>query len=584
MKAQVVFKTIVPQHPVISGESFQVQYIIEDAEKPGSFRAPLFGNFRVVTGPNIYTGTVASGKGRVSLRNTVYTLVGLKTGMFVIPGATATVDGKMMKSNDVVVEVIPEEEANKRLGKEPRVGNSAYFLEPGEDAYEKIRQNLFLKVMVDKKNCFVGEPVLATFKLYSRLESRSDIVKNPGFYGFTVYDMINLADKQSAIEKVNGNSFDVHTIRKVQLYPLQAGVFTIDAMEIKNNVEFSKSVVNQKTEQEITEGVLNNNDPGSAGENTQTFETDIRTDPVVINVKPVPVKNKPAGFNGATGMFRMKALIEKNKLAKNEEGVFEISISGKGNFIQLSAPTVQWPAGIEAFEPVVRDSLDKTTSPLGGTRVFRYAFVSARPGEYMIPPVSFSFYNPDSGGFKTITTPPLKVSIGSNENIIPSGAKTADVKNADKGKNFWLIGGIAGLFTLCGSVWFYRSRQRRSGKIPIESVAPASGLSVEETLAPVFLWEKASGQNFYSSLHQAVWNFFGYHFNLSGSQMNKENLNTIMKKIQIPQNLIEETGHILKVCEAGMFTAVNVGADKGRFLEDAKRVLEKISEKIKDNS
>ena len=52
-----------------------------------------------------------------------------------------------------------------------------------------------MKVLVDKRVCFVGEPVTAIFKLYSRLESKSDIVKNPGFYGFTVQDMINLDDK-----------------------------------------------------------------------------------------------------------------------------------------------------------------------------------------------------------------------------------------------------------------------------------------------------------------------------------------------------------------------------------------------------
>ena len=57
-----------------------------------------------------------------------------------------------------------------------------------------------MKVLVDKKVCFVGEPVTATFKLYSRLESKSDIVKNPGFYGFTVQDMINLDNRLTAVE------------------------------------------------------------------------------------------------------------------------------------------------------------------------------------------------------------------------------------------------------------------------------------------------------------------------------------------------------------------------------------------------
>ena len=73
-----------------------------------------------------------------------------------------------------------------------------------------MQQNLFMKVLVDKRVCFVGEPVTATFKLYSRLESKSDIVKNPGFYGFTVQDMINLDDKLTAVENINGKNFDVH--------------------------------------------------------------------------------------------------------------------------------------------------------------------------------------------------------------------------------------------------------------------------------------------------------------------------------------------------------------------------------------
>jgi len=40
--AQVSFKTIVPQHPIAPGESFQVQYIIENAEKISDFLPPSF--------------------------------------------------------------------------------------------------------------------------------------------------------------------------------------------------------------------------------------------------------------------------------------------------------------------------------------------------------------------------------------------------------------------------------------------------------------------------------------------------------------------------------------------------------------
>ena len=68
--------------------------------------------------------------------------------------------------------------------------------------------------------------------------------------------MINLADKEKSVENINGKFYDVHTIRKVQLYPLQPGAYTIDPMEIRNKVEFSRSIVSKKTEQKIYEGVF----------------------------------------------------------------------------------------------------------------------------------------------------------------------------------------------------------------------------------------------------------------------------------------------------------------------------------------
>jgi hypothetical protein len=54
VQAQVHFKTIVPPQPVMSGESFQVQYIIEDGDKTMNVKPPVFNNFRFVTGPTIY--------------------------------------------------------------------------------------------------------------------------------------------------------------------------------------------------------------------------------------------------------------------------------------------------------------------------------------------------------------------------------------------------------------------------------------------------------------------------------------------------------------------------------------------------
>ncbi|MGH2552474.1 MAG: BatD family protein, partial [Chitinophagaceae bacterium] len=299
LKSQNRFETIGPGRPVIAGESFQIQFVIAEADKVTNFKAPLFNNLRFISGPNQYNGSATTPNGIIAIRNIVYTLEALYPGQYKINGAFAMINGKPFRSNDLTLEVIAKGKTEKKPDGKAAGFNADYMLRPGEDPYDKIRKNLFLKVEVDRKSCYAGEPVLAEFKLYSRLESYSDIVKNPGFYGFTVYDMINLADKRVNTEMLNGKLFDVHTIRKVQLFPLQAGSYTIDAMEVKNKIEFSRSMVSKKPEQEIIEGLGGEDHTGAGNENTVMFETTMHTDPVVIRVKPVPVTGGRKGYNGA---------------------------------------------------------------------------------------------------------------------------------------------------------------------------------------------------------------------------------------------------------------------------------------------
>jgi hypothetical protein len=432
---------------------------------------------------------------------------------------------------------------------------------------------------VDKRNCFVGEPVLATFKLYSRLESKSDIVKNPGFYGFTVHDMVNLSDKQVATENVNGKAFDVHTIRKVQLYPLQAGIFTIDAMEVRNNIEFSRSTVNKKTEQEIVEGVLGNNESDEKKGNTEAFESSMSTEPVTIDVKPLPDKTKPISFDGATGLFTISADAVKNKLSRDEGDMLEITISGKGNFVQLNAPAVQWPKGMEGFEPSIKDSLDKSTTPLTGSRTYRYPFVSATAGAYTIPAIIFSFFNPDSGNYKTITTGVLQVKVDNKKvdaaNINQGKIKTTAIKN-----NFWVIGGGILLF-IGGLFWFFKRRKINTEQTPVQPIEKKSDcLSAEQMLSPASLLVKADDKIFYAALRQSFWNYFEFQFNLSGSEMSKDNIVVKLKESKVNEELINELKNILQQCETGIFTNANLLVDKSQLLNKARKILGKINESL----
>ena len=495
VKAQIAFSTVVPLQAVVVGTSFQVQYVIEGAESVDDFKPPVFENFRIVTGPNIYNGSSASVTGLKRVRNIVYTLEATRPGKFIISGATATINNKPYQSNYTSLVVISEKEA-KRLAKQERENSiSNYFLRPGEDPYKKIKENLFLKVQVDKKTCYAGEPVLATFKLYSCLESKSDIVKNPGFYGFSVFDMINLSDKEVLAEKINGKLFDVHTIRKVQLFPLQAGVFSIDPMEIRNRVEFSRTAVSRKTEQEIVEGMFGNREEVEKND-VVNYETEISTESVTINVAPTPAKNKPVDFNGATGRFFITASLLENELAKNEEGMLEVTINGTGNFIQLTAPSINWPEGIDAFEPTVKDNFDKNISPLTGTRTFRFPFVCSLKGLNIIPPIQFNYFDIDSNSYKTITTSIVKLDVIEVQRVNPAETKSkTSMTDVNKTSSRLAAGIVIGLVLLVLIYWFGK---RNEITTEVSNVLGAR-LDADEILQPAAELINADDNHFYSS-------------------------------------------------------------------------------------
>ena len=570
VNSQVELKTVVPTQPLIAGESFQIQYVLTGSEKAFIGVPSLSGNFKIISGPIEYSGTTILESKVIPVRNSVYTVVATRPGKFVVSGTYAVINGHVFYSKNNNVTII--EKDNPLQNQESTL--SEYYLRTGEDPYVKIRKNLFVKVLVSKRSCFIGEPLLATFKLYSRLESKSDIVKNPGFYGFSVYDMVNLSDKEMITEKINGQLFDVHTIRKVQLYPLQAGMFTLDPMQINNKVEFSRSTVSKKPEQEIAEGVLGKSETAIPEDGVEVYETEISTEPVTINVKSLPDKNQPLNYNGATGNFSITSMLTKNNLSKNEEGIVEIIISGKGNFIQISAPVIQWPAGIESFESFGKDSLDNTTIPLTGSRTFRYPFICTAPGSYQIPVVGFSFFDTDSNLYKTITTKKVEV-IVSNEDR--KSMVIVEQKNsiAEKSEKPARTAGIVVVSVVLLVLLYWTVRKKEPEKLT-EATKLTEKLSIENLLVPAYAASSVEGNQFYITLYEVIWNFAAEQFGLSGSEMNKQTLGVRLNETNMDSNIKEKLYIVLEECEAAMFTNASLYHDRSQLLSETKKVMEHI--------
>jgi BatD DUF11 like domain len=577
LHAQPVIRTVIPEKAVITGEPFRIQFVVENSNINQRFDAPDFFGLKIIRGPEVYSGTQYIKGKKAEITNYVYTIVADRTGEYRISPAAVKLNGLIYPGNEFIISVIQKDKSNW-LKKEDN--SSGYVLMPGEDPYKKIAENLFVKLFVDRRACFVGEPIVASFKLFSRLQSKSEIIKNPGFYGFSVNDMISLDDRVKETERVNGKDFEVHTIRKVQLYPLSAGEFTIDEMKIDNRVEFSRSMIIKKTEQEISEGVLNKGNDEAATPGAEVFETSLSTEAVTIKVNPLPAKNKPVDFNGAAGNFTIKATLEKIGLEKNEEGFLIIRIEGKGNFTQVTAPRIDWPKELEGFEPAVTDLFDNRNVPLSGSRVFRYPFISTAPGTWTIPAVRFSFYNTDSNKYRSISTGSNTVTISNMEFkkketvTTAQGEKPISIEAVNKKASRIAFTLVALL--VVGVVGYLLYKERNSKKeMPI--VIPEIKLpSADEVFEPLSIDENITGNNFYPLLQRCTWKYLTQLYNLSGTEMNKNVLAKKMVQHGNDQQLIDDTLSLLTQFETAIFTKLETEENRQELLDKTKSVLKRI--------
>jgi hypothetical protein len=255
-----------------------------------------------------------------------------------------------------------------------------------------------------------------------------------------------------------------------------------------------------------------------------------------------------------------------------------VTIKGKGNFSQLTGPVIQWPSGVEGFEALVNEQFDKLTAPFKGQKIFRYPFVSSKPGDYNLPVIKFSFFDPDSNTYKTVSVNPGHVTITNKEKASPTvtaGEKKRSIADVNR-KASLVAAGIVVLAVLV--VLLYWVMRRKEPEKPVEMVEETPVVvspSADEILQPATEQLQNNDKEFYSSLYQSIWSHLAQQFNLSGTEMNKQ-----MLSIKLDEQGFAGKNDLLQIlqhCETGMFTNAVLEENREELLKKVKSLLEQMN-------
>ncbi len=574
--AQVKLSAVPSKTVVQPYETFQVQFFAEGASSADEFVAPSFRNFEKIGEPILSTGWTWVNGSLTEYISYTYVLRSRIKGKLSIASAVMKLKGKILTSQPVNIQITDAAPINSDLNSSLQEEKPDYYLAPGEDAIEKIKKNLFVKAFVDKQTCYVGEALLASFKLYTRLESESKILKRPSFNGFSVIDLEEPEAGLFTKEMLNGRMYNCYLIRKVLLFPLQSGELSIEPVEINNLVHLIKVGNGKNWVDELVEK-MKDSDVNSDHIIKQQVIT--QTPELKIKVIELP-KNQPDNFNGAVGKFSFSAELAKKEFSANENGVLRITIECSGNINVLTAPVIIWPNSIEAFDGKATEEMNKTITPVTGIKVFEIPFTAA-PGTYKLPAISFSYFDIGSKNYKTIQTDSLQFTVNEAPLLKQKTPENPSVKTKEVSVPFYIYAGIGViLFLLVALVSMYlKSRRVVTAKQEI-AIVPIKQKPFTEFLEPaLYVKESIHYKQFYTLLLDGVQDFLVDRLQMSYQKINSSALSSALKqKGWLPE--ADQWNIIVAKCEGALFSPIEVSESKDELLQDAEEFMQRIDNRF----
>ncbi len=268
-------------------------------------------------------------------------------------------------------------------------------LKKNETPQEKISAHIFIKASLSKDTCYAGEPLLLLYRLYTALRSSSEILKQPALEDF-VSHKIETINETAHYETVKGEKYRVYEVLQYQLFPFQNGALHIPPLAVNNKVDY-----------------------GDAVQGRHAYSGMVTSNELKVLVKALPAAEDSSGFSGAIGQFSISAGLLHPESISGENNILHLLIKGEGNFFNISAPAVPWPGDCRAYAAEVSDSIDYSVFPAYGVKRYAIPFVAADTGSFIIPPVPFTYFDPETGKYLLVKTAPVPFLVHSPESSLP---------------------------------------------------------------------------------------------------------------------------------------------------------------------
>ncbi len=263
----------------------------------------------------------------------------------------------------------------------------------------------------ERRRAYVGEPVFVSYQVLARDGSPfgewsvhdGATFTPPGHQDFRIHHLGEQSGGSWRRISVDGRAFRGDTRHLVALVPLQSGEKTVGPAEFQVQVNTREPVGVSLGRREATSRAR------GMGEWTPVT---LRSDPISVEVMPLPAEGRPESFGGHVGRVGVVSWLDRTEAEVGETVALRVVMTGNAYLRLMPHPEIIPPAGFEISEPEVSDDPPRLLVGQPGERTLIYRLVPTRQGSYRIPAVEVSWFDPETEEYGVTRAEPLDLAVG----------------------------------------------------------------------------------------------------------------------------------------------------------------------------
>jgi hypothetical protein len=396
LAGQTRVEAIVDDTKIAEGASFQLEIRAIDGTI-NNLRLNSLTDFEILSGPAT-SRSVQIVNGAVSSTSSYkWTLAPKKAGTLIIPAQQLTVDRRKYETKPITIQV---------LKAAPRSGSGS--VASGE---------LYLMAELASTEVYRGEQVTVTWTLFTQVNiSGWEVASLPNFTGFWTEELFAPNKLQLRERVIGGKRYYTAVVRRMALFPTRSGELEIDPLVLK---------IGLPSQQRRRDPFF---DDFSFFNRGRIEQRNVPSNTIRLEVIPVPTRGRPEGFDGLVGRYRIEGGLDFQEVDQDEAVTMTLVVSGEGNLKTMPPPQIEFPQGLEVFDPKVSSEANMG-DVLGGKKTFEYVIIPRRAGTITIDPVEIAYFDPDAGRYRlaSIASSTLEVRPRDDTNVATPGYSRQEV-------------------------------------------------------------------------------------------------------------------------------------------------------------